>query len=140
MFSEFWWFQNTPLEQDRFLFGARLDFFDYDSKCYASKVKEAVHIRIHPNNINGDDEIEIPEASMLMIKNHNNRSVTKGTYKGTTSNSQNNYEYRNEPIRARHSIPITKNYKEEKLSVVKNMAKRMICNADLLTWYETMNR
>lgn len=48
-----WWFQNTPLEQDRFLFGARLDFFDYDSLCYASKVKEAVHLRIHPNNING---------------------------------------------------------------------------------------
>ena len=76
---------------------------------YASKVKEAVHIRIHPNNISGDDEIEIPEASMLMIKKHNNRSVTKGNYKGTKSSSQNNYEYRNEPIRARHSIPITTN-------------------------------
>ena len=97
------------MEQDRFLFGTRLEFIDYDSYRYASKVKEAVHIRIHPNNINGDDEIEIPEASMLMIKKHNNLSVTKGTHKGTTSNSQNNYEYRNEPIRARHIIPITTN-------------------------------
>ena len=44
-----------------------------------------------------------------MIETQNNPSVTKGTFKGTISNSQNNYEYRNEPIRACHSIPITTN-------------------------------
>ena len=47
------------------------------------KVKEAIHNRVHPNNNNGDNEIEIPEAWMLMITKHNRRSVTKGTYEGT---------------------------------------------------------
>ena len=73
------------------------------------KVKEAFHNRIHPNNINDDNEIEIPDAWMLMITKHNRRSVTKGTYKGKTSNSQNNYEYRNEPIKVRHSMTVTTN-------------------------------
>lgn len=73
------------------------------------KVKEAIHYRIHTNSNNGDNEIEITEAWMLMITKHNRRSVTKGTYEGTTSNSQNNYEYRNEPIKARHSMTVTTN-------------------------------
>ena len=47
------------------------------------KVKEAIHNRVHPNNNNGDNEIEIPEAWMLMITKHNRRSVTKGTHEGT---------------------------------------------------------
>ena len=32
------------------------------------RVKEAIHVRIHPNNINKDSGIEIPEAWMSTIK------------------------------------------------------------------------
>ncbi|CAH3104558.1 unnamed protein product, partial [Pocillopora meandrina] len=34
---------------------------------------EAIHIRLHPNNINRDSGVEIPEARMPTIKKHNNR-------------------------------------------------------------------
>jgi len=37
------------------------------------RIKEAIHIRLHPNNINRDSGIEIPEAWMPTIKKHNNR-------------------------------------------------------------------
>lgn len=42
------WFQNTPLTQNPFLFGTRLGFVDHDSHCCTHKVKEAIHIRLHP--------------------------------------------------------------------------------------------
>ena len=35
--------------------------------------KEAIHMKLHPNNINSDSGIEIPEARMPTIKKHNNR-------------------------------------------------------------------
>ena len=41
------------------------------------RVKEAVHIRPHPDNINRDNGIETPEAWMPMIKHHNSRSDHK---------------------------------------------------------------
>ena len=37
------------------------------------RVKEAIHIRLHSNNINRDSGIEIPEAWMPTTKKHNNR-------------------------------------------------------------------
>ena len=63
------------------------------------RVKEAIHIRLHPNNINREGGIEIPEAWIPAIKKHNSRSTTKRTCEGTTSNSWNN-EDRNAPIAA----------------------------------------
>ena len=30
--------------------------------------KNAIHIRLHPNNINRDNEIDIPEAWILTVK------------------------------------------------------------------------
>ena len=39
--------------------------------------KEAIRIRLHPNKINKDSGIEIPEAWMPMIKKHNNRRAAK---------------------------------------------------------------
>ena len=36
---------------------------------YTRRVKEAIHIGLHPNNINRDNGIEIPEAWMPTIKN-----------------------------------------------------------------------
>ena len=49
----------------------RIKFIDQDSHWYTCRVKEAVHVRLHPNNINGDSRIEIPEAWMPRIKEHN---------------------------------------------------------------------
>ena len=43
-------------------------FIDRDPYYYTRRVKEAIHIRIHPNNINRDSGIEIPEAWMPTIK------------------------------------------------------------------------
>ena len=36
-------------------------FIDRDPHWYTHRVKEAIHIRLHPNNINRDNGIEIPE-------------------------------------------------------------------------------
>ena len=43
-------------------------FIDRDPHWYTCRVKEAIHIRLHPNNINRDSGIEIPEAWVPMIK------------------------------------------------------------------------
>lgn len=34
----------------------------YLTSAYTRRVKEPIHIRLHPNNINRDSEIDIPEA------------------------------------------------------------------------------
>ena len=73
-------------------------FIDREAHWYTRRVKEATHIRLHPDNINKDSGIEIPEAWIPTIKKHNSRSTTKQTCKGTTSNSRNNSVDRNAPI------------------------------------------
>ena len=40
---------------------------------YMRRVKEAINIRLLPDNINRDSGIETPEAWMPTIKKHNNR-------------------------------------------------------------------
>ena len=60
-------------------------FIDRDPYYYTRRVKEAIHIRLHPNNINRDSGIEIPDAWMPTIKKHNNRArraVRKRTAEG----------------------------------------------------------
>ena len=52
-------------------------FIDRDSYYYTRRVRKAIHIRLHPNNINRDSGIEIPEAWILTIKNHNNRRAVR---------------------------------------------------------------
>ena len=74
-------------------------FIGRDPHWYTCRVKEAIHIRLHPNNINRDSGIEILEALMPTIKKHNSQSITKLTCEGTTS-SRNNNEDRNAPIAA----------------------------------------
>ena len=44
-------------------------FIDRDSCYYTRRVKEAIHMRLDPNNINRDSGIEILEAWMPTIKN-----------------------------------------------------------------------
>ena len=79
-------------------------FIDRDPYYYTRRVKEAIHIRLHPYNINRDGGIEIPEAWMPTIKNHNNRrAVWQQTAEG--ANPWMNSRDRNAPIRA-----VEKNY------------------------------
>ena len=48
-------------------------FIDTDNHWYTRKVKEAIHIRLNPNNINRDNGAEIPEAWMPTIKKRENQ-------------------------------------------------------------------
>jgi len=78
----------------------KVEFIDRDPHWYTQRVKEAIHIRLHPNNINRDSGIKIPEAWIPTIRKHNRRSVRMQTYEGTASQSRNNNEDRNAPIAA----------------------------------------
>ena len=75
-------------------------FIDRDSEWYTRRVKEAIHIRLHPNNINRDSGIEIPEAWMPTIKNNNRRMVQQRTTERATS--RRNSKDRNTPITTDH--------------------------------------
>ena len=55
-------------------------------------------MRLHPNNINRDIGIDIAEAWLPTIKQHNSRFMR--TYEATPSNNRNNNEDRNAPIAA----------------------------------------
>ena len=55
-------------------------FIDHDPYYYTRRVKEAIHIRLHPENINRDSGIEIPEAWMSTIKKHNNRRAARANH------------------------------------------------------------
>ena len=52
-------------------------FIDQDPHCYTRRVKEAIHIALHPKNINRDSGMEIPEEWMITIKKHNNRRTVR---------------------------------------------------------------
>ena len=58
----------------------RVKFIDRDPHRYSRRVKEAIQIRLHSNNINRDSGIEIPEAWIPTIRKHNSRSTTKRTF------------------------------------------------------------
>ena len=76
----------------------QVKFIDRDPHRYEHRVKEAIQIRLHSNNINRDSEI--PEAWIPKIRKHNSRSTTKRTLEGTSSVSRNNNEDRNATITA----------------------------------------
>ena len=83
-------------------------FIDRDPHWYTRRVKEATHIRLHPNNINRASGIEIPEAWVTTIKKHNNRRASK---KRTADGKANrNSEDRKAPITAVENQPITAEY------------------------------
>ena len=56
---------------------------------YSHWVKDAIHIRFHPENINRDSGAEIPEERMLTIRKHSSQSLPQGTAEGTDSSSIN---------------------------------------------------
>ena len=76
---------------------SKVKFIDRDPYWYTRRVKEAIHIRLHPNNINRDGGIEIPEAWIPTIKRHNSSRFMR-TNERTPSNNRNNNEDRNAPI------------------------------------------
>ena len=45
-----------------------VNFFDRDPYYYMRRVKEEIHIRLYPNNLNRGNGIEIPEAWMPTIE------------------------------------------------------------------------
>ena len=59
-----------------------VNFIDRDPYYYTRRVKEVIYIRLHPDNINRDSGIEIPEAWMPTIKKHNMRAVRRRTAEG----------------------------------------------------------
>ena len=61
-----------------------MEFIDHDPHWFTQRVKEAIHIRLHPKNINRDSGIDILEACMPTIKKHNMRTVRQRTAKGRT--------------------------------------------------------
>ena len=75
---------------------SKVKFSDRDHLWYTRRIKEAILTRLHPNNINRDSGIEIPEAWIPTIKQHNSRSMR--TNEGKPSNNRNNNEDRNAPI------------------------------------------
>ena len=80
-------------------FWDEVKFIDQDSHWYSRRVKEAIHIRLHPNNINRDSGIEIPDAWMLTIRRHSIQSLPQRTTEGivSSSNKANNALDRNPP-------------------------------------------
>ncbi len=85
-------------ETGQFPLWNQVKFIDCDSHQYKRRVKEAIQIRFHPNNINRDSRIEIPEAWISMIKKLNSCLTTKRT----SERIFNNY-----PAKSRRILPDT---------------------------------
>ena len=103
--------QKTPMRPDIIYLGTR-KLIDRDPHWYPNRVKEETHIRLHPNNINRDSEIEISEAWMATctIRQHNSRSVPQQTAEETlfSSNNASNASNRNPPTISKvRNTPIT---------------------------------
>ena len=61
----------------------------WDPHWYSRRVEEAIHRRLHPNNINRVSGIEIPESWMPTLRQHDNRPVPQRTAEGSVSSSHN---------------------------------------------------
>ena len=87
-------------------------FIDRDPYWYTRRVNEAIHIRLHSENINRYSGIEISEARMPTMKQYNTNSVPMRTTEGTISSlndkdrnpliNNRSSEDRNAPIIAKH--------------------------------------
>ena len=86
--------QNRIMEYDRDIQLARtqpsdvselwneVKFIDRDPHRYTHRVKEVIHIKLHPNNINRDSGIEIPEAWMPTVKKQQQENSIKADRRG----------------------------------------------------------
>ena len=90
-------------ETGRYPIWNEVKFIDRDPHWYTRRVKKAIHIRLHPNNINRDSGIEIPEAWMPTIKKRNNRrTVQQQITEGTAYSSE---QWNNRRIEMHQSQP-----------------------------------
>ena len=78
-------------------------FIDRDSDWYTRRVKEAIRIRLRPNNINRDSGLEIPKAWMPMIKIRNNRRTVQ--QRPLKENSYSPEQWNNRRIEMHQSQP-----------------------------------
>ena len=76
---------------------SKVKFIDLDPHWYTRRVKDAIHIRLYPNNINGYSGIEIPEAWIPKIKQHNSQFMR--IYEGTPSNNRKNNDVQQKATR-----------------------------------------
>ena len=90
-------FQSTPTTPDTSHLWSEVKFIDRDPHYYTRRVKEAIHIRLCPDNINRDGGIEIKKRGCLRSKNTTGESCDTGLprEKITEWNSKD----RNAPIR-----------------------------------------
>ena len=63
-------FQNMLTELDTSRCGTKQVYWLRQPYWYTRKVKEAIHIRLNPNNIDRDNGAEIPEAWMPTVRKH----------------------------------------------------------------------
>ena len=63
--------RSMPTTPETACSGMKIKFIDCDPHFYTCRVKEAIHITPHSNNIKKDNGIEIPEAWKLTIQKHN---------------------------------------------------------------------
>ena len=61
-----------PNEKGRIHIWSKVKFIDRDPHWNRRRVKEAIHISLHPNYINRDRGIDIPEAWIPTVKQSNN--------------------------------------------------------------------
>ena len=66
-------------------------FIDTEKHWYARKVKEAIRIRLNPNNINRDNGAEIPKAWIPPIRKHQSQrcATNKRTFEENVENENN---------------------------------------------------
>ena len=64
-------------------------FIDRDPHWYSRRVKEAIHIRLYLRSFNRDSGIEITEAWMPAIRQHNSRSLPQRNAEGSVSSCDN---------------------------------------------------
>ena len=97
----------------RYALWDEVTFIDRDPHWYSCIVKEAIHIRLEPNKVNRDSGIEISEAWMPTIRQHDNRPLPQRTTEGSVSSSHNtnNTLNRNPPTMSEVcDSPITNNH------------------------------
>lgn len=56
----------------------------YLTSAYTRRVKEPIHTRLHPNNINRDSEIDIPEAWNKTVFKKIEKNFCSGTFNERT--------------------------------------------------------
>ena len=97
----------------RYALWDEVTFIDRNHHWYSRRLKEAIHIRLQPSNVNRDSGIEISEAWMPTIRQHDNRLLPQRTTEGSVSSSYNanNALNRNPPTMSEVcDTPITNNH------------------------------